>query len=360
MTGKGEHILAKWSPEGAVVLRNRRGQILDQVVFVAFPPRAALVRSEKKEEFCQQQDWLRKQLCTPAKRPKIPDRLRHIRSLDEFVMLANRTGQMGLQAQSVKFLIDLRRDQLTHFIRSAKWDLHYTFVREAMELRPPLDRCDDEERREFNRGWYEFSERNYAKPEGRDFLLGTLIRYPGTQAISVEFATGDNISAGQMAMAYHIVRRFVDPRLALQIRPSSPSQEERLQSLGPSFTANMPMDTPYRHATFQLLSPGVAYGTLRVFSNAALANATLGLRVIALLREVPNDIDFVGGIISSQFQSPLSHINVLSRNRGTPHLVLRQPLQQKDVAALVGKLVRLEVTPTGYSLTEAPAAEAEA
>ncbi|TNE46484.1 MAG: hypothetical protein EP343_23035 [Deltaproteobacteria bacterium] len=90
-----------------------------------------------------------------------------------------------------------------------------------------------------------------------------------------------------------------------------------------------------------MLSPGVAFGTLRAYTNASLATATLGLREIALLQEVPNDINFVGGIISSQFQSTLSHINVLSRNRGTPHLVIREPMKHPDVAKLRNKMVRL-------------------
>ena len=39
--------------------------------------------------------------------------------------------------------------------------------------------------------------------------------------------------------------------------------------------------------------------------------------------DVPNDVPLVGGLITEAFQTPLSHVSVLSRNRGTPNMALR-------------------------------------
>ena len=83
-----------------------------------------------------------------------------------------------------------------HLLSVARWPLHYTFVRERIYLEPPLDRCDPEQNSQFNAGWTEFSRLEYYRVEGRRFLLGTLARHASTGLASVEYTSGDVISAG--------------------------------------------------------------------------------------------------------------------------------------------------------------------
>ena len=79
-----------------------------------------------------------------------------------------------------------------------------------------------------------------------------------------------------------------------------------------------------------------------------------------MLDSVPNDISVVSGIITAEFQTPLSHINVLSQNRGTPNMGLRRALQHADLVALEGRWVRLVVGPFEWSIEEVTKEEADA
>ena len=60
-------------------------------------------------------------------------------------------------------------------------------------------------------------------------------------------------------------------------------------------------------------------------------------RMIVLTDDVPNDIPFVGGLITEAFQTPLAHVNVLSQNRGTPNAALLNARQDKDEAEIVAR-----------------------
>ena len=79
-----------------------------------------------------------------------------------------------------------------------------------------------------------------------------------------------------------------------------------------------------------------------------------------MLDATPNDISVVAGIITQDFQTPLSHINVLARNRGTPNMGLRNAFNDPALRALDGKWVRLVVGAFEYTITEVTADEADA
>ncbi len=85
----------------------------------------------------------------------------------------------------------------------------------------------------------------------------------------------------------------------------------------------------------------------------SIADAELGPRDIVITDAVPLDIPFVGGLITEAFQTPLAHVNVLSRGRGTPNMGLRQARDNPLLKPLFGKLVRLEVRSSDFLIEEA-------
>ncbi|MFH1532850.1 MAG: PEP/pyruvate-binding domain-containing protein, partial [Pseudomonadota bacterium] len=81
---------------------------------------------------------------------------------------------------------------------------------------------------------------------------------------------------------------------------------------------------------------------------------------IAVLDRVPNDISVVAGIITDALQTPLSHINVLSQNRGTPNMSLVGAMHDDALRALEGRWIRLTVTAFEYHVEEVDKATAAA
>jgi hypothetical protein len=68
----------------------------------------------------------------------------------------------------------------------------------------------------------------------------------------------------------------------------------------------------------------------------------------------------VAGIITGTFQTPLSHINVLSQNRGTPNMSLRDAYDNTELRALDGLWVKLDVGAFEWTIEEVTQAEADA
>ncbi|HTV24314.1 MAG TPA: PEP/pyruvate-binding domain-containing protein, partial [Polyangiaceae bacterium] len=110
---------------------------------------------------------------------------------------------------------------------------------------------------------------------------------------------------------------------------------------------------------YQALNVASSIGQLRFIAAEDLEEAYVGFRDIVVLDRVPNDIAVTQGIITAEFQTPLSHINVLSRNRGTPNMALRDATDNAQLKSLEGQWVRLEVGATDYRITPVDVAEAD-
>jgi len=117
-------------------------------------------------------------------------------------------------------------------------------------------------------------------------------------------------------------------------------------------------NAPFEGVTYQPLTEGVTFGTLRFVAASDLENTALGPDVIVVTDDVPNDIPLVGGLVTEAFQTPLAHVNVLSQNRGTPNAGLKHA--REALAASFDRLVRLEVSPAGLLVDDADPEEARA
>ena len=112
--------------------------------------------------------------------------------------------------------------------------------------------------------------------------------------------------------------------------------------------------------TYQPLNLATGVGRLSFKTLEDLELASPDFREIVVLEEVPLDLSATAGIITEQFQTPLSHINVLSQNRGTPNMGLKNGFSDPELRALEGKWVELITGAFDYSVREVTQAEADA
>jgi hypothetical protein len=99
-------------------------------------------------------------------------------------------------------------------------------------------------------------------------------------------------------------------------------------------------------------------GQLRFLDEDDVEDASF--REMVVLEAVPNDIGVVAGIVTDSFQTPLSHINVLSQNRGTPNMGLRGAWTDASLQALDGAWVELTVDAFDWSIREVTREQADA
>jgi hypothetical protein len=294
--------------------------------------------------------------CSPLPSRDTADRLRYLRTPKDFDALAQGGTELGEDA--VKFVIDMNSGDAVHLLGTEQWALHYTWIREQIYLEPHLDRCDPQQSRDFNTGWALFSQDEYFRVDGRRFLLGTLVRHlNGTK--TVEFTPGDAISAEQMQRAFFAVTAHTENPTDWKIRPTEARQVTELRKIEGKAPIVGP-NSPYSGITYQPLTATVGYGTLNFIPAVELETAELGPHVIVITDDVPNESAFMGGLITEAFQTPLAHVNVLSRARNTPNMALRNAKTDPRIKPFIGKLVRLEVRSADFDLREATPEEADA
>ena len=346
--------------EGQVSLfDNNSGEIADSVSFMHWPQEQAYLSrsldSAGRFRFCTNATEDAPNNCEPVMSRELGDRTRGLYTPGDFAALAQGSGKANIE--SVKFVIDLNRDNAIHLLSARAFPLHYTFVRETIEQKPTLDRCDASENREFNNGWYQFSLENYNSSVTRRYHLGTLSKHSNAGLNNVEYTFGDAINATQMRDAFYIATAATSDPLEWTLRPQNDEQVNRARSIEGTLPIVSPK-APFKDMVFQGLTSGVAYGTLTYVEASELESASLGQKVIVVTNDVPNDIDFVGGLVTEAFQTPLAHVNLLSQSRNTPNMALPNASNHQAFSALFGKLVRLEVTPGGFGIREAGAQEA--
>ncbi len=347
-----EGVLSLWA-EG-------RNFPVERIDFMAWPRDAALTRqpdASGRHRFCAELTrGSANDACAPLATRTIGNRLRHLRTPGDFNALAEGGTAVGIA--SVKWVMDLEAGGVVHLL-STDWDLHYTFVRENIDGEPHLDRCDANENQVFVAGWRAFSEINYVEVEGRRYLLGTLVHHGGSDLRTVEYTGGDRIIATQMRRGFFGVGAHLQTPQRWFIRAQSPRQIGELEEIDGEAPMVGP-GAPFRGVTYQALTATVGYGVLTFVPGDALETTPLGPQVIVVTDQVPNDIALTAGLITEAFQTPLAHVNLLSRNRNTPNMALVNARQDPRVAPFLGELVRLEVAGASFEITAARPAEAEA
>lgn len=354
-------ILQQDHQEGIAVLYDKTTQLpVDQLPFMHWPTQASLARNPStphRFQFCYNATPNTEAPCDPVEKREIGNRTRGIYTPGDFAALASGTAKSNVQ--SVKFIIDLQNDGALHFPAASEWPLHYTFVREVIDQDPRLDRCDASEANLFNIGWSRFSQENYSNTTTRRYHLGTLSKHANAGVFNVEFTFGDRILAEQMRDAFYRVTPATLNPYAWTLRPQDATQVAKVREIEGSVPLVGP-NAPFADIVFQGLTPGVAFGTLTFIDTAELESASLGQRIIVITNDVPNDIDFVGGLITETFQTPLAHVNLLSQARNTPNMALPNARSDANLTPFLNKLVRLEVNDGGYQIREATLQEAQA
>ena len=251
-------------------------------------------------------------------------------------------------ATSVKTVIDQADANTLYFQNSKKYQIHWNFASAHLSgngkpIVPALS---------------QFNATEYYSPNRR-FVLGAITRYDGPGVWTYEIAPYDNASADMIESAFVTIQDSVFFGEDLFFHPTSKSIEneaEKLSGKVPIITTDMLLGG----IDYQPLNLGTSMGQIAFYTSDDLEDQIPYFREIVVLDAVPNDISVVMGIITNDFQTPLSHINVLSQNRGTPNMALTGSFMDSTLRALTGKWVELTVNAMDYSIREVTKDEADA
>ncbi len=249
---------------------------------------------------------------------------------------------------SAKTVIDRIDDNALYFQNSRKFQIHYDFASSHLSG-DGLPLVTD---------LAAFNSREYYSSDRR-FILGALNFYEGPGVWAYEIAPYDSADKEMIETAFRLIKRQLYAGDELTFHPTSDAVEMESDKLLDDIPISTTEDL-FKGIDYQPLNLATSYGRLRFFRESDIENQHLTFRDIAVLESIPNDLSACVGTITAEFQTPLSHINVLAQNRGTPNMGLRGAFDDPDLRALDGRWVKLTVGAQDYSVERVTRAEADA
>lgn len=267
----------------------------------------------------------------------------------DFVALStDRDDAVFAHTLSSNVIVDREDDDRVYFIDPDAYLLHFQFARVYLD--------DPDKTPVGDLG--AFNLLNYRR-DNRRFVLGKLVHYLDQDLYTFELAAGDTAGVDLIELGYRKVAEAIGITDDLRYRPVSSDQEALLPELAARIPTIETADV-FGAQIYQPLNRGVGYGVLRFRSTATLSGQPVAPTDIVVLDRVPNDIAMCSAIVTAEFQTPLAHVGILSKTRGTPNMALRDGWDEPRLRGFENRLVRLEVGPQDYTIAEADPGEAQA
>ncbi|HVF29356.1 MAG TPA: PEP/pyruvate-binding domain-containing protein [Pyrinomonadaceae bacterium] len=275
---------------------------------------------------------------TPAREPagaadKRPDSkknsLTKIGSREEFDSIARVYHQNTSYAlPHAMFVIDRRSRNRIYFVNSQRYRFHKDFllatylVPRGADVFKPIYIDDD-----------------------RRFLVGTIAWQKPVEKFTWELWEGDLATAEHIKLANEAINSHFFTQVAY--KPNSLRQEDVSEPLG---IARVLQSDLNKNQEYLALNPGKAVGRIHIIDKLD-DTVEIGDNEIIVLKELPQNLPPVRGIIVAKPSSPLSHINILAKGWNVPNVYI------KDADKLFREfntfVYKLDATLTDYKLERA-------
>ena len=299
----------------------------------------------------------RRNFAPPARLVKATDlAYEKITSADQFDSLAV-TQDGVVKSDSVKFLIDNRNPRAAkiRFINGQYVDprtskvpeyakFHYFFAQKVYGVTEDGD--------QFNAMTYFTNDMNKKK-----FIAGTLQHFQllengrVTSFYGIQFYPQDLIAEATLLFAVKLVQANLSvgrEKIGVVLYGAQQTVSTIQADLDGLNTEVLSIDKIYGSIPNVSMNQGEAWGYLRLSPPTKLDE--LKPEDIPLFKELPLDLSVVAGVITEAVQDGGSHINLKSKERGTPNLVVRDPSQLKDLYAKANQPIHLIVKANGYKI----------
>ncbi|MGB1241634.1 MAG: PEP/pyruvate-binding domain-containing protein [Chitinophagales bacterium] len=247
--------------------------------------------------------------------------------------LPSRSNDGGVSSVKIIYNTD---NNLMYYMNTKLYKYHSEFAQKQLD---------------FKQGNNVFNQTQYQENENRFLYPANLNYYKDLDIYVIYLITANEMPCEKIKILYDkiLATSYMKGKLFLY--------ENR-----PEFrTCDIPRITSeelYKGQNYQALNLTENYGYLNKVELQDLEDTYLGRHDIVLLNGVPNDVSVVAGIITTEFQTPLSHINVLSHNRNTPNMALRDGWDNELLDSFLGELVYLKVRSDSFELRKATLEEA--
>ena len=256
---------------------------------------------------------------------------------EAFVMLQSSPPKSNYgEVSSIKALYNLKENKM-YYSNAKIYSSHYEFAKIFLDFKgSPND----------------FYHTQYGASPTKYLDLVTINYYKNIDKYVFEFGSYDQVDCDDVAKTYKklIETSFFKDKLYFYVN--------NLKWETCSDVPTISSEEIFFGQNYQALNLSDGYGFLKKVDIANLSNTYLGKHDIVLINGVPNDLSVVSGIITTEFQTPLSHINILSHNRKTPNMALKDGWENSTIQSLVGELIYLKVASDSFTIRKANIDEA--
>ena len=262
---------------------------------------------------------------------------------EEYALLKGNpnTSKFG-EVDAIKVLYDLHTDSV-YFINSNLYDYHVSFCMDYLSYP--------------NNSW-KFNYDNYTTTDHRDYLMGTINRFYNKNLYTLEFSVADNIKSDQIKKFHkRIINHFT---LASEIKLFI--NTNRMQSIANSLHGikTISADDIYKGQTIQILNQKESFGKLVFIEANEIEVKNVKAQDIVVIKGTPKELPPIAGLITTDFQTPLSHITILCQNRGTPIIALKKAWSDSLLRSFEGQPVYFNVKQDSFELKKSDFEEIEA
>lgn len=236
---------------------------------------------------------------------------------------------------SVKVIWDIQNDAI-YFINSDRYEYHFSFCKEKLDFWNDLS---------------VFNTLNYNTNPLQKYCLANINLYPDVENYCVEFTSSTYYEASQVNEFMNRIQKSFLPINKLKLIISSDYLTDLLNEQSIHCEYIFP-DEIFKNQKYQMLNEGKTLGKLVFVDSIDKHYTKVNPYDIIVIHGSPIYIPPCSAIITDQHQSPLSHINVLSKHRLIPSLVATEIWKNDSLKSLNGKPVRLIVSPEGYQIQQ--------
>jgi len=224
--------------------------------------------------------------------------------------------------------LDLQPEELSFDTIDAVYDA-YSHLEGAPQGSLPLDLHFTGDGRIYSPNFYDLG----LFDEPRFFGLGAILHYPADpdrvipEALWLfELEYGDKASQKQVLRFHERLKRALPPAVAAELGWLARSNFQELRGALINEGDSVLKGKVVTYADLvvagnvESYNDGITAGRLLMVHKGELGAASVGLDEIVVLEEVPDYLPPVAAIVTAVPQTPLAHLNLLAKSRGTPNV----------------------------------------
>jgi hypothetical protein len=247
--------------------------------------------------------------------------------------------------ECVKVVLEIKSKTI-YYLESKKYKWHYRFISEVLN--------DDANLEQFNSD-------NYSQSPNRRYILATFNYNTNSKNYFLQFAASDNISDENIDLLCAKITETTFCKKNFKILLNTTILLRRKASISKNHPV-ISSDDLFQSQTFQPIVEGKASGILLFLPADSIKKGKDYSGSILVLKGSSNDLPICKAVITDEFQTPLSHICLLTANRRTPCAAQKHVFTLDSFRRYANKPVEITVSQKGllikplssYSVIAAP------